>query len=230
MYSWRSTVTTFCLSALVLTTSALGAASVFAMPKPPPEYPPQTTADLVDAQVRGFDSAQFLEGVDLSQFDSLLVLQPELEFDARWARDNRSDMSQRDEERLRESYTEMLKTALETGLSDRTRLTLVDEPDANTLIVQAALTQFRLNAPDLTAGARTESYVNYAGSARLQVTLLAGPERALIGQLSDFSQTRHFGASQLKRTNRIVNLRDFRFLSERWATRLGDYLAEAGAS
>lgn len=231
MSSWRSTFSTLCFCATVLSAAGLSTSSALATPKPPPEYPPQATADWLDTQVRGFDSAQFLEGVNLNRFDSLLVLPPELEFDTRWAREHRSNMSQRDEERLRDSYTEMLKTALETRLSDRTRLTLVDEAGANTLVVQAALTQFRLNAPDLTTGARTESYVSYAGSARLELNLFEGPEQVLIGQLSDFSQTRHFGsASQLKRTNRVVNLRDFRMLSERWATRLGDFLVEARAS
>jgi hypothetical protein len=59
----------------------------------------------------------------------------------------------------------------------------------------------------------------------LDLQLRDGSSGAPLVALSDHSETRAFGGlGDLKPTNRVENLRDFKMLSKRWASRLADYL------
>lgn len=219
-----------------------GMPSAHATPKPKTELPvsasastltaatastsaAETDTGLVPVKVRGFDQAALLPEVHFGRYRTFLVTDPTLEFDRHWLREFRRDMSERDEQRIRDRYGDAVKTALEEALASQLGWQAVSEPTEDTLIVNPNLTQFRLTAPDLTFRARSRDYVHYAGSARLQLTLRDAASDTLIGELSDYSQTQSWGGiDTLKPTNRVVNLRDFQTLSRRWARQFSDYL------
>jgi hypothetical protein len=177
--------------------------------------------------IKGFDSSKIAldQGLELQRYKTFSVLQPTLEFDKDWLRQFKRDMTSRDEERIRESYTGALRTALEDTLSKELGWQLVEEPGEDTLVVVPTLSRFRITAPDLSFRGNTRDYVHYSGAARLDLQLRDGSSGAPLVALSDHSETRAFGGlGDLKPTNRVENLRDFKMLSKRWASRLADYL------
>lgn len=205
------------------------AASTHATPKPIVVPEPEIEVQWTETDVKGFDSGQIAldQGLELGRYQTFSVLQPTLEFDTYWLRNFKRDMTARDEKRIRESYTNALKEALQDTLSKELGWQMVETAGADTLIVVPSLTRFRLTAPDLSFRAGTRDYVHYSGAARLDLQLRDGTSGAPLIALSDHRQTRAFGGlGDLKPTNRGENLRDFKMLSKRWAARLGDYLQE----
>lgn len=205
--------------------------TALATPKPITVPDGSPSANWEEADVRGFDKVRLGDNVDFRRYKTFTVQQPTLEFDKNWLREHKSDMAERDAERIRESYTRVLKTALEETLSKDLGWRMVAEAGPDTLIVAPRLTQFRITAPDLSFRPMTKDFVDHAGSARLSLTLKDGASKTPLAELSDHSETRSFGGlGDLKQTNRGINLRDFKMLSKRWASRFGEYLASGGRS
>lgn len=181
-----------------------------------------------DADVKGFDAVRVARDADLKRYKTFLVEQPTLEFDKYWLREFRSDMTAHDKERIRNSYTRVLRDALQEALNKDLGLQAVDTVNPDTLVITPSLSRFRLNAPDLSFRGITKDFVHYTGSARLELHLRDGASGRALVQLSDHSETRAFGGlGDLKQTNRVENLRDFKMLSKRWAARFADYLGDA---
>ncbi|MBC6904648.1 DUF3313 family protein [Saccharophagus sp. K07] len=220
---------------LALVTAPFISTPIWATPKPKvvPEETTVAASSLnaqpsvawIDVKAKGFDSVRLVQGVDLKRFKTFQVEQPTLEFDKQWLWDFKSQMTERDEERIRKSYTDALRKALEDALSKDLGLEQTHSPDSDTLIVSANLSRFRLLAPDLSMRPISKDFVQYTGAARLELSLNDSGNQPLV-QLSDYSETSQFsGPGDLKRTNRVENLRDFKALSKRWAGRLTDYLS-----
>lgn len=204
----------------------------FATPKPRSDIPPPAEVTWTTTKIEGFDQARLNQEQDLSRYTSFVVRPATLEFNERWHRQIRREMTEADEARMKESYTKVLQEALEQALAKDSGLQQVEAAGENTLVVTPTLTDFRLAAPDLrTKSPRTENYVEHAGAARLNLTFSDGITGTPVAEIRDYSQTRSFGGlGDLKRTNRGVNLQDFKMLSKRWAGKLSRYLASATAS
>lgn len=201
----------------------------YATPKPVVVPKPEPAVQWTETDIKGFDSSQVAldKGLELERYKTFSVLQPTLEFDKQWLRDFKRDMTESDEKRIRESYTNALKEALQNTLSKELGWQEVETAGPDTLVIVPTLTRFRITAPDLSFRAHTKDYVHYSGSARLDLQLRDGTSGAPLVALSDHSETRSFGGlGDLKQTNRVENLRDFKMLAKRWASRLADYLKE----
>lgn len=176
--------------------------------------------------VTGIDQARQKTGTDLGSYNSVLIMEPDLEYDSKWLRTHRHDMSTGDDSRIRASYAGALKDALTEAFLDA-GLTTVTTATNNTLVLNARITEFRLNAPDLSFAPHSRSFVNHAGSARLELVLQDGAMNEPIAEFNDHGKTRSFGGlGQLKETNRMVNLRDFRWMARQWSGNIADYVGE----
>lgn len=212
---------------MLLTLGSLGVMRpVFATPKPPSGSDlPQAIAKGIE--VRGFDQVEAFAPVDLGQFRSFIVRPAKLEFDKRWLRDHRFRLSKADRERIETTYAKSLTEALEQTLSERAGLVLATEVGAETLVVTPILKRFRLNAPEPATGARVKQFVDHVGRAELDLRLADGGSDRLVLRLQTSDNTpEYMGLSDFKQTNRLVNLRDFKRLFNRWADRLSDYIVE----
>lgn len=175
-------------------------------------------------EVEGIDQARLKVDADWSNYKSVLVMEPDLDYDSRWLRTHRRDMSTTDDNRIRKSYTGALQDALKEAFADQ-GLTPVTTPSADTIILHARMTEFRLTAPDLSFKTHSRSFVDYAGSARLELVLQDGATNEPFAEFNDYKMTRSFGGfGQLKETNRLVNLRDFRWLARRWSGSIAEYI------
>lgn len=201
--------------------------AVYATPKPMIVLDQEPAVQWTATDIKGFDSSKIAldQGLELQRYKTFSVLQPTLEFDKDWLRQFKRDMTSRDEERIRESYSGALRAALEDTLSKELGWQLVEQAGEDTLVVVPTLTRFRITAPDLSFRGNTRDYVHHSGAARLDLQLRDGGSGPPLVALSDHSETRAFGGlGDLKPTNRVENLRDFKMLSKRWASRLADYL------
>lgn len=199
---------------------------VFAMPKPPSGSDlPQPIAKGIE--VSGFDQVDAFAPVDLAQYRNFKVKPAVLEFDKRWLRDHRFRLSKADRERIKTTYANALSEALERAIRERTELVLATEVGADTLVVTPILSRFRLNAPEPATGARVDRFVDHVGRAELDLRLADGGTDGLLVRLQTSDNTpEYMGMSDFKPTNRLVNLRDFKRLFDRWADRLADYITE----
>ncbi len=196
---------------------------VWATPKPDHA---RAAHEVRELSVKGFDQAFLDEQTDFHAYRAVFVNDPSIEFHDRWLRDHRSDISRRDERRIRGAYSDALRTSLNKSLAAH-GVSLAEGPGSGVLIVNAKLADFRLTAPDSSRGPLSRQFVDYVGSARLELALEDGAERRLLGSLSDFSQTRSHGAlNDLKETNRVVNLRDFKMLFHQWGDHFAGFIAE----
>ncbi len=174
--------------------------------------------------VAGIDQARLKAGTDLRRYNAVLVLEPDLEYDSKWFKAHRHDMSASDDSRIRASYTGALKEALAEAFADR-GLATVTSATGNTLVLNTRLTEFRLNAPDLSFAPHRRSFVDFAGSARLELVLQDGATNEPVAEFNDYSKTRSFGGfGQLRETNRLVNLRDFRWMARQWSGNIAEYV------
>lgn len=206
---------------------ALASLAAHATPKPVVVPNQEPAVQWTATDIKGFDSSKIAldQGLELQRYKTFSVLQPTLEFDKDWLREFKRDMTSRDEERIRESYTGALRKALEDTLSKELGWQRVEQAAEDTLVVVPTLSRFRITAPDLSFRGPTRDYVQHSGAARLDLQLRDGSSGAPLVALSDHSETRAFGGlGDLKPTNRVENLRDFKMLSKRWASRLADYL------
>ena len=211
------------LSNLIL---ALLCAPVLSAPKPAIEDMIETRSE---EKVKGFDTVRFADNADLRRYTSFLVKQPELEFDKHWLREHKSVMTDSDEARIRESYTRVLKEALESNLSQEAGWQKVEQAGPDTLVIVPRLTRFRITAPDFSFRANSRDFVEHTGAARLTLTLLDGISNNPLMELSDYSQTSSAGGiGDLQPTNRVENLHDFKMLCKRWAMRFGELLESKG--
>lgn len=204
-------------------------AAANATPKPVVVPEQESAVQWTETDVKGFDSSQVAldKGLELERYKTFSVLEPTLEFDKQWLRDFKRDMTESDEKRIRASYTNALRQALQDTLHKDLGWQQVETAGPDTLVIVPTLTRFRITAPDLAFRAHSKDYVHYSGSARLDLQLRDGTSGAPLIALSDHSETRSFGGlGDLKQTNRVENLRDFKMLSKRWASRLADYLKE----
>ena len=180
-------------------------------------------------QYRDFDSAKSLGRDAWHGLDHVTISAPTLAFSDRWVREYRHEMSDVDEKRIRSKYTASLKEVLEKAFTDK-GWKVTDQAGPNTLVVQPSLSDLRIQAPDLSHRPRTKDFVEHVGSSRLTLTFSA-QDRGIIGQLEDHDKTRNWGGlGDLKPTNRVVNLRDFKFLFKKWAKRAANFTEKMGSS
>lgn len=177
-----------------------------------------------EIKLEGFDKAVRYADIDLAQYDHFRVEPITLKFDQHWHRDYRFKLSGRDEERIKEAYTRILREELIKTLAEETGLTHSTAGTGQILTVAPQLTKFKLYAPDTAHAARTKHYVDRVGAAELHLEVRASDGQVLIS-ITDYRHTRSFaGLGDLKETNRAINRRDFQMLYRLWAGRLADAL------
>lgn len=202
-------------------------AQVHAMSKP--KNPTLANSSMLPTiQYRDFDTTKSL-GLDAWRgLDHVTISDPTLAFSDRWVREYRHEMTDSDEKRIRSKYTASLKEVLEKAFAEK-GWKVVDQAGPNTLVVQPSLSDLRIQAPDLSHRPRTKDFVEHVGSSRLTLTF-STQDRGIIGQLEDHDRTRNWGSlGDLKPTNRVVNLRDFKFLFKKWAKRAAHFTEKMGS-
>lgn len=178
-------------------------------------------------KLKGFDEGIRHLIYDPGSYTHFMVAPIALEFDAHWLRDNDAKLRERDQQRIKSTYSRLLREELTETFAEQTGLTLSSDPGPQTLIIHARLERFKLNAPEHTHSGFTKHYVNTVGAAEIHFEVQDHQSTTLISA-KDYQRTRSFGGmGDLKETNRVQNRHDFKLLYRRWADRLAAAFAES---
>lgn len=188
---------------------------------------PLASPDLTPVEPGNFDHVLMPPGERLPQFSRVYLEAPEVEMSDYWLRDRRTDYTERDLERIREKYGELLDEALREGLGEQTQLVFTDTPEEAEVVFRPKLRSLNIYAPDLSRPGLTRHYTREAGNATFDLVVLT-PEGEVLGQFIDHRETPSYNGRSLEWTNRVTNYRHFSRLMDRWTRNLSTYLLIGG--
>ena len=216
IYSSAKTVSVFLAAVLLL--SACASDPVL----------PKSDSKLMGTKAGSFDHVLMMPGSGIQAFSKVFIEDPQVSFNKHWLLDFRGDYTDRDLERITSTYGEMLKKALREGMTEQTRVTVVDSAAEADVIYRPLLRELNIYAPDLSMPGRTKKYVYEVGNATFDLTLIQASNNKVIAQFIDHRETSANIGNRLERTDRVTNARHFRLLMERWTRNLTNYLVDTG--
>ncbi|MFT5139372.1 MAG: hypothetical protein ACI9H8_001777 [Lysobacterales bacterium] len=168
------------------------------------------------------------EGVDLSVYDKVWLVETSVAFKKNWQRDqNRSyshKVSANDMKRIKSDLAELFREVFAETL-DEAGHELVSEPAEDVLIVRPAIVNLDVNAPDTRSVGRGYQFVESAGDMTLYVELYDSVTGDLLVKAMDRKADRRSSNFQwqTKASNRAAAKRAL----QQWADRLAAGLSEA---
>lgn len=176
-----------------------------------------------------FDRVLLPPGAILPAFSKVYIELPEVSMSDYWLKSFRGDYTERDLERIKTSYSKMLKESLGEQLAKNEAFHQVESAAEADVIFRATLDSLNIYAPDLSYHGRVDHYIHEAGNATFNLQIVAVSDGAVLGQFVDHSETFSNPGIMSERADRITNARYFGRLMDRWARNLMTYLTDANA-
>jgi hypothetical protein len=213
---------------LILSIMILGAAptATFAKSKKePPEYTVEGLKLVPNTKNMALVYAE--EGADLSQYNRVYLTEPFVAFKKNWKRDhNRGSIrvSKSDMERINIGVAVLF---LEVFTAELTKggYTLANERAEDVLIVKPAIIDLNVNAPDVRAAGRTNTFTTSAGSMTLYLELYDSETDDLLAKAVDRKADRDTGFMQWQ--SKVQNYAAAKRMMQPWAEALRKGLDEA---
>ena len=192
--------------------------------------PPQTTVDglnLIEGTKMALVYAK--PGVDLSQYNRIFLLEPQVAFTKNWLKTQNSIPNQtvrkEDMERIKKDLAELFMEVFRQELQNNGGYVLVDGVAEDVLIVRPAIIDLDVFAPDTPGTARSRSAIPSAGTMTLYMELIDSVTGDILVKAMDnkFDRTR----TRIQAQNRIRNEGAAREMLSNWANVLRLALAEA---
>lgn len=197
-----------------------------AMPPPPNEIEQQKAA-LEKVEKSSFDTFKLNYQV-LSETPGtpikIYIAPTSLEFQKRWLRERRTDLTKSYLENTAERYQSVFDQEMKQAFSKKTEFQIVEDANEALWLITPAVSDLIIHGPDVGIGKTT--YVQNAGEAKLTVHInnASGNEVAFV---EDRRETRQRGLVKPEKTSRIFNQRDFRYLFDNWSDSLAKALANS---
>ncbi|WP_341936792.1 hypothetical protein [Marinimicrobium sp. C2-29] len=188
---------------------------------------PLASSELTPVEPGNFDHVLMPPGERLPQFSRVYIEAPEVSMSDYWLRDRRTDYTERDLDRIREDYGELLTEALRQGLERETQLVFTDTPEEAEVVFRPTLRALNIYAPDLSRPGFIRHYTREAGNATFDLVVLT-PAGEVLGQFIDHRETQSYHGRSLEWTNRVTNYHHFSRLMDRWTRNLSTYLLIGG--
>lgn len=210
-----STLTQLTFALCALLTSLTAAAT-------PQEASLNYSQTLVRQNARFFDEVYVQDNADFTAFTKVYIEAATLEFDDRWERDFRSDISPTYLSYVFKTFPRLMDEQLKQAFGNSERYQIVADKQQAQLVLAPKITQFYINGPEFSS--LRDTFVPHVGRGKLEITVndTAG---TTLAKLVDARETRNFGSiGELRQANRARNYRDFRFLMKRWSDETVRYL------
>lgn len=213
---------TVSIIALCMTLSIAAAASE--------RTPPRTTVDglhLIEGTKMALVYAK--PDVDLSQYNRIFLIEPQVAFTKNWLRTQNSIPNQtvrkEDMERIKKELAELFIEVFREELQNNGGYVLVDGTAEDVLIVRPAIIDLDVFAPDTPGTARTRSAIPSAGTMTLYMELIDSVTGDVMVKAMDnkFDRTR----TRIQVQNRVRNEAAAREMLGNWANVLRLALDEA---
>lgn len=213
---------------LILSIMILGAAPVAIVAKSKNEIPEYTVEGLkLVPNTKNMALVWAEPGADLSQYDRVYLVEPYVAFKKNWKRDqNRGTLkvSSSDMERIKKNVSELFMEVFTEELT-KGGYTLADERAEDVLIVKPAIIDLDVNAPDVRAAGRVNTFTTSAGSMTLYLELYDSETDDLLAKALDPKADRDKGYMQWQ--TGVANRAAARRMMQPWAEALRKGLDQA---
>jgi len=185
---------------------------------------PKTSQDGLELRKQTKQRVVYVKpGATVSQYESVAILDPYIEFSKTWVRDYNSttrDQTRRitdqDLERAKEDLKSRFKQVFREELT-KGGYQVKDAAEPGLLILRPALMNIEVNAPDLMSPGRTTTYVQSAGQMTLYLELWDGGSNTILARVVDAQSDSTVYA---QRTNSVTNKAAAEGIMRDWAREL----------
>ena len=175
---------------------------------------------LVEVKPKRMDEAWLLPGADFRPYSAVLIDMPDVAFDKDWMRNMNETRSL--SHRVSQEDAGKIAAATRAGLVEvfqeefrKAGYSIATAPGAGVLRLSPAIVRLYINAPDIMAPGRSQTYTIDAGEATLVLKARDSVSGALLGMAVDRREAR--GTGFVTWTNSVTNRSDFRRLFQQWA-------------
>jgi len=192
------------------------------------DRPPDEITDdgLVRVPSRRVAGVYRLPGASFVQFRRIMLEPPTISFAPEWQK-NHPDVSDAEILRIRTESAKLFRDEFTRELIDRGPYEFTDELGADVLIVNPAIQDLDIPAPESSVAPGERSYTT--GPVKMKVTgdLRDAATGKLIGRLTIFEGNERYPFNELRLANRATNAHDQRVAFAKWSRILSEALAVA---
>ncbi len=171
---------------------------------------------LAPIKVPGLDHVYARPGIDLSQYDKVMLDPVEVSFSKNWKPDPAGGpITAAEKQSIKDGMAKILRQELQKELQRSGGYALVSGADAGVLRIRVEIRDLYINAPDLPRAGPTRNYALSVGEMRLVAELRDAPTGALIARVIDYK--RDPDAPWLHLTTRVDNVAAARRAAADWA-------------
>lgn len=153
---------------------------------------PKTSQDGLELRKQTKQRVVYVKpGATVSQYESVSILEPYIEFSKNWVRDYNSStrgatqkITDRDLEKARQELSRQFKTIFREELT-KGGYQVKDGAGHGVLVLRPALMNIEVNAPDLMSPGRSTTYVQSAGQMTLYLELWDGATSTILARVVD---------------------------------------------
>ena len=174
-----------------------------------------------------------IPGLDLTPYNKLILLTPEINFERSWRMDINSErrmntISGSDMREMIETGQRLFVEVFSTEL-EKAGYQLVDEPDDDVLLVRPSILDVYLNAPDPDRDPWMRVYAESAGDATLVLELYDSVSRDIMVRAIDRkTEIGYDGSGWAMPRSQTTNIADARLAFQSWARMFIRGLQDAG--
>lgn len=153
---------------------------------------PKTSEDGLELRKQTKQRVVYVKpGASVSQYESVAILDPHIEFSKNWMRDYNSStrgasqkITDKDLEKAKEDLSTQFKTVFREELT-KGGYQVKNGAEPGVLILRPALVNIEVNAPDLMSPGRSTTYVQSAGQMTLYLELWDGATSTILARVLD---------------------------------------------
>lgn len=169
-------------------------------------------------------------GIDLGQFDKVMILDAFVDFKKGWERDYNMDqiglegrVSDKDLERIKSDLAAEFRRVFSETLTENGH-EVVDTEGAGVLLLRPAIINLEVTAPDLMRSSRGNTWIESAGEMTLYMEFYNSATGELIGRAVDPREDQRMGAQM---ASKVTNKAAADRIIKHWALLLSDALTAA---
>jgi len=169
-------------------------------------------------------------GIDLGQFDKVMILDAFVDFKKGWERDYNMDqlglsgrVSDKDLERIKADLAAEFRKVFTETLTENGH-EVVGTEGAGVLLLRPAIINLEVTAPDVMRSSRGNTWIESAGEMTLYMEIYNSATGELIGRAVDPREDQRMGAQM---ANKVTNKAAADRIIKHWALLLSDALTAA---
>lgn len=177
---------------------------------------------------KGIDLVYLLPAADFKGYTNVMIDPVEVQFNKNWQRDMNDtiDITRKvdadDIKRIRDALSKMVMEGFAKELTSN-GYPVVTEPSASTLVIQPAIVNLYVNAPDIPSAGRVRTYTTSTGEMTLVLEVRDSVTGQALARAVDRQEDQN-NFNSLQWTNSVTNAADADLAIRYWAKKLREGL------